>query len=87
MTVQIDHPSEDNDAEISSARLKYLASQIHKLGPRPLYELLCELSDGNEFAPALAPSFTEDDINARVYSSLTRVLETGPIENRGRSSD
>ena len=25
-------------------RLRYVAGQIHKLGPRPLFELLCELS-------------------------------------------
>jgi hypothetical protein len=27
-----------------AVRLRFLAGQIHKLGERPLYELLCELS-------------------------------------------
>ena len=27
-----------------SVRLRYLAGRIHALGPRPLFELLCELS-------------------------------------------
>ena len=27
-------------------RLRYLASRIHTLGPRALYELLCELQNG-----------------------------------------
>jgi hypothetical protein len=30
--------------EIPIARLQYLASRIHKLGPRPLFELLRELA-------------------------------------------
>jgi hypothetical protein len=29
-------------------RLRYLAGKIHKLGPRPLFELLCELASGAE---------------------------------------
>jgi hypothetical protein len=32
--------------EIPIARLQYLASRIHKLGPRPLFELLRELALG-----------------------------------------
>jgi hypothetical protein len=32
--------------EIPIARLQYLASRIHKLGPRPLFELLRELASG-----------------------------------------
>lgn len=43
----------NNDADISSVRLKYLASRIHELGPRPLYELLSELSDGADLGTVL----------------------------------
>jgi hypothetical protein len=32
--------------EISIARLQYLANRIHKLGPRPFFELLRELASG-----------------------------------------
>jgi hypothetical protein len=32
--------------EIQIARLQYLASRIHKLGPRPFFELLRELASG-----------------------------------------
>jgi hypothetical protein len=32
--------------EIPIARLQYLANRIHKLGPRPLFELLRELASG-----------------------------------------
>jgi hypothetical protein len=32
--------------EIPIARLQYLASRIHKLGPRPFFELLRELTSG-----------------------------------------
>lgn len=28
----------------TATRLRYVAGRIHKLGPRPLFELLCELS-------------------------------------------
>ena len=35
--------------EIPIARLQYLASRIHKLGPRPLFELLRELASGATF--------------------------------------
>jgi hypothetical protein len=34
------------NAEIPIARLQYLASRIHKLGPRPFFELLRELISG-----------------------------------------
>jgi hypothetical protein len=39
--------------EIPIARLQYLANRIHKLGPRPFYQLLCELADGAELATVL----------------------------------
>jgi hypothetical protein len=39
--------------EIPIARLQYLANTIHKLGPRPLYQLLRELADGADLATAL----------------------------------
>jgi hypothetical protein len=32
------------------ARLRRLAAQIHALGPRPLFELFCELDAGADFA-------------------------------------
>jgi hypothetical protein len=32
--------------EIPIARLQYLANRIHKLGPRPFFELLRELASG-----------------------------------------
>jgi hypothetical protein len=32
--------------EIPIARFQYLASKIHRLGPRPLFELLRELDSG-----------------------------------------
>jgi hypothetical protein len=32
--------------EIPIARLQYLANRIHKLGPSPFYQLLCELASG-----------------------------------------
>jgi hypothetical protein len=31
-----------------STRLRHLADRIHRLGPRPLHELLCELAGGAE---------------------------------------
>ena len=39
--------------EISIARLQYLANRIHKLGPRPLYQLLRELASGADLSSAL----------------------------------
>jgi hypothetical protein len=39
--------------EISIARLQYLANRIHKLGPRPFYQLLCELADGADLSATL----------------------------------
>ena len=30
-----------------AVRLRFVAGQIHKLGERPLYELLCELSNSS----------------------------------------
>jgi len=38
--------SESPRNEIPIARLHYFASRIHKLGPRPLFELLRELASG-----------------------------------------
>jgi hypothetical protein len=39
--------------EIPIARLQYLASRIHKLGPRPFFELLRELASGADLMLAL----------------------------------
>jgi hypothetical protein len=41
------------NAEIPIARLQYLASRIHKLGPRPLFELLRELASGADLSSVL----------------------------------
>jgi hypothetical protein len=40
-------------SEIPISRLQYMANRIHKLGPRPLYELLRELAQGADLAAAL----------------------------------
>jgi hypothetical protein len=39
--------------EIPIARLRYLASTIHRLGPRSFFELLRELADGADLFDAL----------------------------------
>jgi hypothetical protein len=39
--------------EIPIARLQYLVSRIHKLGPRPPFELLCELDSGADLPSVL----------------------------------
>jgi hypothetical protein len=39
--------------EIPIARLQYLASRIHKLGPRPFFELLRELASGADLPSVL----------------------------------
>ena len=31
-----------------AVRLRHVATRIHALGPRPLYELLCEIAGGAE---------------------------------------
>jgi hypothetical protein len=38
---------------IPDARLRYLARQIHRLGPHPLYHLLRELACGAPLGPRL----------------------------------
>jgi len=37
----------------TEARLRYLAAQIHQLGPRPLFELLREIKAGADVLSAL----------------------------------
>jgi hypothetical protein len=44
------------------AHLRRLASRIHKLGPRPLFELFCEIGEGE----ALARIETYAEIDASV---------------------
>jgi hypothetical protein len=39
--------------ELDCNRLRYLVGQIHKLGPRPLFELLRELASGADLSSAL----------------------------------
>jgi hypothetical protein len=39
--------------EIPIARLQYFASRIHKLGPRPFFELLRELASGADLPSVL----------------------------------
>jgi hypothetical protein len=43
-------PTSATLASSTAIRLRYLASHLHKLGPRPTYELLAEIVQG---APAL----------------------------------
>jgi hypothetical protein len=38
---------------IPISRLQHLAGQIHSLGPRPLFELLCELDNGADLGAVL----------------------------------
>ncbi len=40
-------------APVPPARLQRLASLIHELGPRPLYELFCELVAGRDPLPRI----------------------------------
>jgi len=42
-----------NSSEIPLSRLRFLAGSIHKLGPRPLFELLSELADGADLRSVL----------------------------------
>jgi hypothetical protein len=35
------------------ARLRYLVSRIHRLGERPLFELICEIDAGADLVPRL----------------------------------
>ena len=37
----------------TEARLRYLAAQIHPLGPRPLFELFREIEAGSDFLRTL----------------------------------
>ena len=46
-------PSYADTLPPSSARLRFLARRIHRLGSRPLYELLRELVDGADPLPQL----------------------------------
>jgi hypothetical protein len=39
--------------DIPIARLQYLATRIHPLGPRPFFELLRELASGADFSSVL----------------------------------
>jgi hypothetical protein len=47
------HTCADAPSPSTAARLRLLAGRIHRLGPRPLYELLRELVDGAEVLPRL----------------------------------
>ncbi len=61
-----------------STRLRYLAGRIHSLGPRPIYELLCELSASSaavarfEAYAALDPDVL-DQFGGRDLPTLRRV--------------
>jgi hypothetical protein len=39
--------------QMSPPRLRRVAGQIHALGPRPLFELLCELDQGADLGATL----------------------------------
>jgi hypothetical protein len=43
----------DTPPPSSAARLRFLAQRMHRLGPRPLFELFCELADGAKVLPRL----------------------------------
>ena len=43
----------DANSNASRVRLQYLASRLHALGPRPLFEFLKEIADGAEPLPRL----------------------------------
>jgi hypothetical protein len=44
VTITSSHPNSVTIASSVALRLRCLAGRIHSLGPRPLYELFCELS-------------------------------------------
>lgn len=44
ITITSSHPNSVTIASSISTRLRYVAGRIHALGPRPLFELLCEMS-------------------------------------------
>jgi hypothetical protein len=44
VTLSSSHPSSITIASSLALRLRCLAGRIHKLGERPLFELMCELS-------------------------------------------
>jgi len=46
-------PSISTNNPFPAGRLRHLAARIHGLGPRPLSELLVELTQGAEVVPAL----------------------------------
>jgi hypothetical protein len=49
-----DIPQPANSTALPSStaiRLRYLATNLHRLGPRPLYELLAELVQGQPVMP------------------------------------
>jgi hypothetical protein len=43
------HGAVAHNIELDCNRLRYLAGKIHRLGPRPLYELFRELASGSDF--------------------------------------
>jgi hypothetical protein len=47
------HGAVARNAEIPIVRLHYLASRIHRLGPRPLFEFLRELAAGADLFDTL----------------------------------
>lgn len=42
-----------HNIELDCNRLRYLVGKIHKLGPRPLFELLRELASGADLSSVL----------------------------------
>jgi hypothetical protein len=54
--VQIPSPSRSVkrcDCRVPDARMRYLAGRIYGLGPRPLYELFCEIDAGADLHAVL----------------------------------
>jgi hypothetical protein len=57
--------------EIPIARLQYFASRIHKLGPRPFFELLRELASGADL-PSVLERYGSDRTPCRFYHASQR---------------
>ena len=78
--IQDEMPSYADTLPPSSARLRFLAQRIHRLGSRPLYELLRELVDGADPLPrpeayaALAPLAVIADLDGDQLQPAVRLV-------------
>jgi hypothetical protein len=53
MSQYIDTSEISTNNLVPTSRLRHLADKIHRLGPRPLFQLLVELAEGADVVPAL----------------------------------